>query len=100
MTGKLRNNPAPMLNPQLKPSVARRLEDLARRTGRTPAYEAARAVQEKPPVFGKEGQEAKAPDRDPGRIQQAITALKDLRRGVIKPGGMTVREMIDCGRTS
>ncbi|MDB6132604.1 MAG: hypothetical protein JWM59_847 [Verrucomicrobiales bacterium] len=89
-----------MLNLQLRPPVARRLEDLARRTGRTTAYDAARAVDDKLPGFKKEGQEAKAPDRDPGRIQQAITALKDLRRGVIKLGGMTVQEMINSGRGS
>jgi RHH-type rel operon transcriptional repressor/antitoxin RelB len=87
-----------MLTLRLKPSVEQRLEDLARRTGRTKTFYAARAIEERLPEFEKAYQETVSLGRDPGKIREAIAALKDLRQGVTKPAGMTVREMIDSGR--
>jgi predicted DNA-binding protein len=36
--------------------------------------------------------------RDANQIRQAIETLKSLRKGVAKPEGLSVREMIEQGR--
>lgn len=88
-----------MLTVRLKPSVEQRLEDLAHRTGRTKTFYAARAIEERLPEFEKTYEAVRAPARNPEKIKEAITALKSLRKGVTKPVGMTVREMIESGRS-
>lgn len=88
-----------MLTLRLKPSIEQRLEDLARNTGRTKTFYAARAIEDRLPEFEKTYEPVAALKRDAGRIRQAITALKHLRKGIAKPEGMSVREMIDSGRS-
>lgn len=88
-----------MLTLRLKPSVEQRLEDLARRTGRTKTFYAARAIEERLPEFEKTYETVAIPARDPDKIRAAITALRSLSKGVTTPEGMTVREMIESGRS-
>ncbi|MGI8603352.1 MAG: TraY domain-containing protein [Verrucomicrobiales bacterium] len=86
-----------MLTLRLKPLVEQRLEALARRTGRTKTFYAARAIEERLPEF--EQVYAELPGRSPHKVKTAITALKELRRGVTKPAGMTVQHMKEEGRS-
>ena len=85
-----------MLTLRLKPHVEQRLEALARRTGRTKTFYAARAIEERLPEF--EQSYGAVAERSPGKIKTAIAALKTLRRGVSKPPRMTVQQMKDEGR--
>lgn len=88
-----------MLTLRLKPSIEQRLENLARSTGRTKTFYAARAIEERLPEFEKTYEAVRIPERDCAKIAKAIMAIKGLRQGVTKPEGMTVREMIESGRS-
>lgn len=90
-----------MLTLRLKPAVEQRLENLAMRTGRTKTFYASKAIEERLPdyelAFAPVPQGASL--RDQTKIQRAIAALKELRRGVTKPEGMTVKDMREDGRS-
>jgi predicted DNA-binding protein len=89
-------NPANMLTLRLKPHVEQRLEALARRTGRTKTFYAARAIEERLPEF--ERTYTSLPGRSLEKVSAAIASLRVLRRGVTKPEGMTVQQLKDEGR--
>ena len=93
----MKYNPANMLTLRLKPHVEQRLEVLARRTGRTKTFYAARAIEERLPEF--ERTYASLPERSPEKVCAAVASLKTLRRGVTKPAGMTVQQMKEEGRS-
>lgn len=87
-----------MLTLRLKPSLERRLEDLAFRTGRTKTFYATRAIEEQLPKFEQTSDVIESPARDVRKIRAAVNALKGLRNTVAKPDGMSVKEMIEWGR--
>lgn len=87
-----------MLTLRLKPILEQRLEELARRTGRTKTFYAARALEQLLPEFERIYESTPPAIRDESKISSAIAALKELRGGSFKPDGMSVREMIDVGR--
>ena len=87
-----------MLTLRLKPILEQRLEELARRTGRTKTFYAARALEQLLPEFEKTYEPIPRAVRDESKVSSAIAALKELRKGSSKPDGMSVREMIEAGR--
>jgi RHH-type rel operon transcriptional repressor/antitoxin RelB len=91
-----------MLTLRLKPAIEERLERLAARTGRTKTFYASRAIEERLPEFEKTYEalpDADTPAKDAAKVRRAIAALKALRRGVMKPEGMSVNEMKQDGRS-
>ena len=88
-----------MLTIRLKPSLEERLEALARRTGRTKTFYAARAIEERLADYERDFEAAPAmPPKEREKVKEAILTLKSLRQGVTKPQGMTVQEMKESGR--
>lgn len=91
-----------MLTLRLKPSLERRLEELARRTGRTKTFYAARAIEQSLPEFEETYASVeipKVPIRNAQQVKRAIATLKSLRKGVTKPGDLTVTDMREKGRS-
>ena len=79
------------------PSLTLRI--LARRTGRTKTFYVTRALEERLSDFEKAYEEVlPVTAKDSGKVGQAIAALKTLRNGTSKPGGMSVRDMKESGR--
>ena len=88
-----------MLTLRLKPSLEKRLEALAQRTGRTKTFYATRALEERLSDFEKAYEDVlPVPAKDSGKVGQAIAALKTLRKGITKPDGISVRDMKESGR--
>lgn len=89
-----------MLTLRLKPALEQRLENLAVRTGRTKTFYASKAIEERLPEYEQAFASVplEASSRDRLKIQRAIEALKQLRRGITKPEGMTVKDMREDGR--
>ncbi len=87
-----------MLTLNLKPSLERRLEDLALLTGRTKTFYATRAIEEQLPKFEQTSDAIESPARDVRKIRAAVNALKWLKNTAAKPDGMSVKEMIEWGR--
>jgi RHH-type transcriptional regulator, rel operon repressor / antitoxin RelB len=87
-----------MLTLRLKPVLEQRLEALARRTGRTKTFYAARAIERLMPEF-EQFYTTIDSERTPEKVLTAIAALKQLRLGVTKPGEMTLKQMKEEGRS-
>lgn len=88
-----------MLSIRIDPVLAKRLRTLANKTGRTQTFYAQKALEEKITEY----EETFAPvietsKKDPLAVKKAIAQLKELRKRITKPDGMSLKEMIEEGR--